>query len=86
MKQLRKFNFLKPDKEKELKNAADIAKLIEDTEKGLQKQIDLLDENIRTLTKQLTELTGTVTKYMTDTDDQLEEIEANIAKVKTKNN
>ena len=63
-----------------------MAKLIEDTEKGLQKQIDLLDENIRNLTKQLTEFTGTVTKYMTDTDDQLEEIEANIAKVKTKNN
>ena len=60
--------------------------MIEHTEKGLQKQIDLLDENIRNLTKQLTELTGTVTKYMTDTDDQLEEIEANIAKVKTKNN
>ena len=86
VQQLRKFNFLKPDKEKELKNTADIAKLIEDTEKGLQKQIALLDENIKNLAKQLTELTETVTKYIADTDDQLEEIEANIAKAKTKNN
>lgn len=79
VQQLRKFNFLKPAKETEIKNAADITKLVEDTATGLQEQINLLDKNIRDLAKQVAEFTETVNKYMTDTDDQLEEIENAIA-------